>query len=400
MFHAPVGSPPLAGLRVLHVVLNDFAPDVRVLKEAASLVEAGADVTLFALWDGQRPREETVDGIVVRRFALAFRSVKGAKWALLAKYLDCLRQMRAAAIAHKPDVIHVHDLSALPIGWMVAGALGCRFIYDSHELWADSTHNSIVPGWVFARVAAAERAMARRADRVITVSDGIADVLARSMGIARPLVVRNVPPASADAGRLRSGVLRQALGLPEDAFVFLYVGGVMGNRGVDLLLDAFAALDRPDAHLVFLGTRAMPPGLGGGLSQAAGSRVHFQPPVPFKDVAVWASDGDVGIHPIRDSSLSHRLCLPNKLFEYIQARLPVIVTDLPEMGRFVRDYGLGRLFPDGDGAALRDAMAAMMDDRGTLAAMRRGSEEAAATLVWENERQRVIDLYQALVAHA
>ena len=109
----------------------------------------------------------------------------------------------------------------------------------------------------------------------------------------------------------------------------------------------------------------------------------------------YTAQADVGISLLEDSCENHRLALPNKLFEYVAARLPVVVSDLPEAARLVEEWQIGWRANPGDPAsvasALQTALARREDD-----GLRRRLERASSELTWAREKLRLLDLYERL----
>jgi glycosyltransferase involved in cell wall biosynthesis len=237
--------------------------------------------------------------------------------------------------------------------------------------------------------------MARDASKVITVSDGIALEMAQRLKIDSPLVVRNVPERVKVNDRID---LRRILGIPNEGIIIIYIGGILANRGVETFIEAFSSLEREDVYLVFLGAECLPLWINLDISENVLNRIKFHPPIPPRDVVAAAASADIGIHAIRDTSLSHRYCLPNKLFEYIQAGLAVIVTDLPEMSAMVMSYGVGKVFPDGDESALTEVIESLCGDSVLMDKMKLASRNAKEDLCWEKEQDRLLRMYNALFA--
>ena len=86
-------------------------------------------------------------------------------------------------------------------------------------------------------------------------------------------------------------------------------------------------------------------------------RVVLAPPVPTGEVVRWAAGADVGLALIQNVSLSYFLSLPNKLFEYVAAGLPVVASDFPDLRRVVEERGLGTVCRPDDPAAIARAIA-------------------------------------------
>ncbi len=415
------------------VVYNPFRNDARVLKEARTLADAGHDVRVIAALDAAMPAREERDGFrVVRvdrdplptklarhaargRSSTAGRATPGeAPPPLVApdRHGALLRLVRRTHIAwdhakflrlayrdlrrEPADVIVAHDLDTLPAAIHAKRRIGGRVLYDSHELFIERQFTTPPqtriwrPGW-----RAIERRLIRRADRVITVSPAIAAELASRYGIPEPDVIMNVPDRRRAPEEPRD--LRGHLGLAADSTLVLYLGGILPHRGVDATVRSLAL--RPGDELVLLGPAA--PGEVDLLREVAreagvGRRVHVLPPVPSDEVVAWAAGADVGVCLIENIGLSYFHSLPNKLFEYFGAGVPVITSDFPTMGTVVRDAGAGVTCDPRDPAAIAAAIHAVVDDPARHAALRERALAASGRYTWEVEGARYLDLVEAL----
>lgn len=301
-----------------------------------------------------------------------------------------------AAVEWRPDVVHAHDLNTLPAAARVARRLGARLVYDSHELWRHrNRHGELRPVGRMVD-AVMERSLVRRADAVITVSPSIADWMARHYRLARrPWVVRNIPSRRGQDCRPPETSLRA---LPDlgDKRLLLYTGRITGARGLEEAVEALPLLP-DDVVLVMLGYGDAT-FLGGLLErvEALGvqERVRVVPAVEPDQVATVAAEADVALVAIQPNCLSYRFSLPNKLFEAVQAGLPVAATDLPDIGALVREHGLGTLFAPSDPRALA---AAVLEVMANGSRMRAAVRTAGLELCWERERERLLELYRELV---
>jgi glycosyltransferase involved in cell wall biosynthesis len=363
--------------------------DTRVRREAATLAAAGHRVTVVHLPPpgeaGERdglPFELRAATLGRGRRHLPHAARLGAEAARLA----------ARASATQPDVVHAHDAAMLLPGLLAARRSGAKLVYDSHELATGVPYRR--GAWP-AVVATAERIGTPRADATIAVSDGIARRLSERYRLRRPpAVIRNVPDLP-PPGALRALELRRELGIG-DAPLVIHQGAVAAGRGCEALLRALALL--PDAHLLFLGARGPYAERLRDAAQEHGvaARTHLLAPVPPAALLSHTSQADVGVSLLEDSCENHRLALPNKLFEYVAAGLPVVVSDLPEAARLVRERGIGWCADPGDSesvaGALRQALAPL--DDGIWARLAR----AASELCWREERERLLAVYDELAA--
>jgi glycosyltransferase involved in cell wall biosynthesis len=375
-------------MRICMLLHKGVAHDTRVRREAAALAAAGHEVTVVHLppASGEPEPAELPFGLAPAtlrhgRQRLPHAVRLGAEAGKLA--------LRAASL--RPDAVHAHDAAMLLPGLLAARRCGARLIYDSHELATGVPYRR--GAWP-AVVATAERLGAPRADAVIAVSDGIAAKLNDRYRLRRPpTVIRNVPDLP-PPGAAPVPDLRRELGIG-DAPLVIHQGAVAAGRGCQTLLRALGLL--PGTHLLFLGAEGT---YAEHLRASAGecdvlTRTHLLGPVRPEELLSLTAQAGVGVSLLEDSCENHRLALPNKLFEYVAAGLPVVVSDLPEARRLVRERGIGWCADPSDtesvAAALRMALA-RQDDPGLKERLAR----AAAELSWGREKQRLLTLYEEL----
>ncbi|MDB4694430.1 glycosyltransferase [Flavobacteriales bacterium] len=380
-------------MRIANVVLNDFTRDNRVLKVSATLSTEGHDVTVVALHKPGLPkRERQADSFDVRRIRLVMptRVFRGA--------LKLVELAIKIALGYRRfDAWHCNDAEAFVIGLLAKlSRPGLRLIYDCHEFESERNGKSRrylrAVGWL-------ERRFIRFADEVIVVSPSIADAYMEryhSHGLDGVQLLRNVPH-KIDAGTVKvgtpgNGKLRQAFGLGSNDFIALYQGAFTINRGIEELLAMTGNLKGSRIHLVFMGYGM----LQGAIEEAASSsaNVHFQPAVPYEEMLQYTKDADVGLVSVRPICLSYLYCLPNKLFECIQAGVPVLVNDLPDCVALIRMYGIGRVVEGDEPQAWLEALMAMEGETPSFKAqVQDGLARAQSQLNWEREQHVLMDVY-------
>jgi glycosyltransferase involved in cell wall biosynthesis len=373
-------------MHVCMLLHKSVAYDTRVLREANALVGGGHEVTVVHLPPPGSDGE--LEGLPFELKAATLpRGRRRLPHAVrLAAEAARLAQRGASA---RPDAVHAHDAAMLLPGLLAARRSGAKLVYDSHELATGVPYRG--RSWA-AVVTAIERLGAPRADGVITVSDGIAAELKRRYRLARaPTVVRNVPDLPPPGARPAPD-LREQLAIGDSPLV-LHQGALAAGRGGETLLRAVAMLD--GVHLLFLGATGPYAERLRASAAAAGiaARTHMLPPVPPEGLLSYTAQADVGVSLLEDDCDNHRMALPNKLFEYVAAGLPVVVADLPEAATLVRERGIGWCAdpadPESVASALRSALAARGD-----AGLRRRLAAARRDLRWEPESRRLLDLYE------
>jgi glycosyltransferase involved in cell wall biosynthesis len=366
---APGGWPKAAGLLVLGVALAPFV----ALGLLRHVLGRGLD----------RPASRT--GIALAARWLAIRTA----WA-----------REASRAAGQADVYHGHDLTGLPAAIGAQSRWGGRLVYDSHELFLEA---GVVAGGGLSRRAMRwlEGRWVRQADAVITVNESIATELKRRYRPRRLIVIHNVPPLWI-APDVRPDLLRQAAGIPADAFIALYHGGFQVNRGLDQIADAILEAGLERVELVFLGHGPLRDHLTDLAGQARfGGRLHVLDSVPPAELLPWVASADVGLALTQPSTLNNRLSSPNKMFETIATGTPIVMSDFPEMRRVIRDDPagpLGALCDPTDPAAIGRAIRSIVDlsqaERDALHA--RCLRAARERWNWELESTGLLDLYASL----
>jgi glycosyltransferase involved in cell wall biosynthesis len=376
-------------MRVTMLLHKSVEHDARVRREARALAEAGHEVTVVHLPRGDdRPGEAASEG-----YELV--SANPGDWAerLPGGPRRAVTVARIARLGRgaDPDVVHAHDAAMLAPGWTAARGAGVRLLYDSHELATGVPYHS--GSWAVL-VRSVERLFVPRCAAVITVSDGIAERLRERYDLERlPTVVRNIPDLPPPRPEAVAD-LRAELSLGDEPLA-IHHGAVAVDRGGENLIRSLAHLDR--GHLLFLGASGpyaeRLKGLAAGLGLS--SRVHMRPPAPLSTLLSYTAQVDAGVTLLEDTCLNHRLALPNKVFEYIAAGIPVVASDLPELRRMIDSYGVGFTVDAADpksiASGLRSAFAARAE-----AALRDRLTRAGQQLTWSRERERLLALYERL----
>ena len=397
---SPLWGPRWMGLRVAHEVARIRLVSRRARWRVQWLINVGYR-TAWKEWDKRKQTSAllaTTRGTLpeVEDYATSFGRV-----------LDGLA----------PDVIHAHHPLVLSTAMRAArrrraAGFDCQVVYDARENFAGippAEQGNVRRHTVLVRE---EARHIRDASAVITVSDPIADVLRDRYSLAeRPSVILNVPvngvdrsPAEEAGGPFgpahprpsRSTVrtvrtVREAAAVDADTPLLVYSGAVSRARGINDLVEAMAHL--PGVHLALVTVPFPHPQVPALLQRAAelgvADRIHPLPPVGQDELLAYLAGADVAVHPMPGGSPNHDQALPNKLFEYLHAGLPLVVTDAKLMAAFVRENSLGEVFRSGDAVELATAVRRALEP----GRPRRSRAELAAHYSWQAQEPAIAALY-------
>src|SRR2546425_1598221 len=416
------GKLPSLPCKVCIHVLREAHNDVRAMRAATALVKAGFSVCIVDVEaergkDGGRTeassrpytplREENIGDVCMKHIIIPgwHTSRRFEPWffviAVQTFFLSllCLLQTQA-------DVYHASELTALPAACIAA--LLCRkpLIFEAYELHLPLPETSVSfwrpLGGLLIRLLAV---ILPRCAGVITVSSPIVEEIHKRYRVPEVTLIRNVPVRQVVQ---KSNRLRQFLGLSPNVRIALYQGTLHAGRGLDRLVRAATYL-APDIVIVMMGTgpREIVSQLEALIdSEGVADRIKIIPPVPYTELLVWTASADLGLYVLPlDYSLSIRLSLANKLFEYLMAGLPVLTSDLDAAVEVIKTYDVGQIVPcgrDKSGPYPSDigaAINAMLADPAALARMRNNALEAARNeFNWGKESQKLIHLYEKILS--
>ena len=376
--------------RVILIVLNNFKNDSRVLKEAISLQNAGFDVQVVALHEAGLKEFETIKNIPVYRIKLKSRNWSKNKAVQLLKYLEFL--YRVSKEFKDVDIVHCNDLNALPAGILIkVFHKDTKIVYDAHEYEINDKPNQ--SRWSIRLKYLLEKILIKYAKRVITVSDSIASEYVKLYGIKKPALVLNTPPYTIIE---KKDFFRENLGIGKEKRIFLYQGALSYGRGVEILLETFKFLEREKVHqpcIVFMGYGPLEDLIKEASRKYA--NIYFHEAVDPDILLDFTSSADCGISMIEDSCLSYRYSLPNKLFEYIMAEIPVIVSNLPEMKRLVIEHKIGVVAKENSIEAIKEAIKDVL--KFNRVQLQENIQRVKKIYNWEKQERILQKLYKELL---
>lgn len=373
--------------------------DMRIMRDAIALVKEGFSVIIIDReTDPTEPAEEDINGIHFKHIFMPrlvvsprFKPWFPVKLPLIILY-STIELMKVQA-----DIYHAHVETALLACYIAAMVRRKPFIVDTPELTLSDPHVMRWP-WLKAPVVRIVKHIVSSCAGYITASPLYARELSKQYGAKKITVIQNVPFYQRVS---RSDRLQKYLGLSSDIRIALYQGGIQPNRSLDLLVHAASFL-KPGIVIVMMGpevktTREQLEDLI--ISKGVTDRVKIIPSVPYEELLSWTASADIGLTIFQpDYSRSIQLCLPNKLFEYLMAGLPVLSTQLDAVAEVIKTYDVGMLLPSLTPADIGATINAMLADTASLTRMCNNALEASSSAFhWEKESLKLIHLYHNIL---
>ena len=367
-------------MRICFLILNSFDVDSRARLICQDILDAGFDLDIIATVGGK------------------MQSFGKAKIHRIAQPVWPIGQMRfiwyslkAATLARnlKADVYHAVDLDTLWMACAAAKKTGGRIVYESRELYTEqlSLYKRHIPKSFWGML---ENKLIKKIDAVVTVSESIADELARRYGISKPEVVMNVAGTTPKDERVD---FRRAYGI-DSKFLLLFQGVLRPGQGINRVLRAIVSL--PNVAFVVVGDGPDKPEIEKQVRELGlESRVIFTGAVSPDKLAGYTAGADAGVMLIEPLALNSYLALPQKLFQYISAGVPPIVSNLPELRRTVDENNLGLVL--GETSTEKDTKAIDEFLQNSLGQAKKACHIAGKKFRWEIEGRKLIEIYKRLI---
>lgn len=382
-------------MRLVKIVPNDFRNASRDVRELEVAQRAGYAVAVVCKLNPALPSQSSTSS-----FPLHPLTTRPVAWlpAGVNRLLSLFTWAKEVRGLH-PDVISCHDIDCLLIGWI--SLWRCqrrpRLIYDSHEYeYGRNTRRSALAREC---VRLEERFLMRQCAHTLVVNLSIAKMLRNLHHLRqRPVVVRNMPhrwELDQEAIAQQRSRLIASKGWDSSVHILLYHGGVTSGRGIETAIAALPHLDKAMLLVLGDGGEAYLASLRQlALQHKVQERVLFHEAVPYEELPQWVGVADVELCLIQNVCTSYYYSLPNKLFESIQALVPVVGSDFPEIRAIVQHYGVGEVCDPADAGAVAQAVGRLLDE----AQPRRREALLAAKekLCWERESVILEQMYRSL----
>jgi len=259
---------------------------------------------------------------------------------------------------------------------------GAKLVYDTHELETESNGLNGLRKWITKKV---ERVLIRKADHCVFVGQAIEDWYVREYGLVNTTVLYNCPR---EIEVQQSHYFRDTFMIPNGKRIFLYQGLLSEGRGISIVVEAFSAL-KDRAVLIIMGYGPLEDWIVEQTNKY--DNIHFHPAVPPDKLLEYTCATDFGLSVIEGTSMSYEYCMPNKLFEYVMAMKPVLVSPNKEQRDFVERYKVGEVASDFSIEAIQKAALRLMDKSPDNYEI--SIKQARHEYNWENQEKKLRDIF-------
>lgn len=360
--------------KIIVSVTNDLITDNRVHKVCTTLTKMGFYVLLVGRVLPQSPSLNERE-YQCKRMHLFFKS--GPLF-----YAEYNFRLFFLLMFSRFDLLLANDLDTLAANFLTSKIKQKPLIYDSHEYFTEVpeliNRPRIQAIWGFL-----ESKIVPKLKYAYTVCSSISNIYTEKYAVDFK-VVRNVPS--------QNFVPLEATKTNDADKIVLYQGAVNIGRGLKQAILAMQSLDR--TKLIIAGDGDIKSELENlVVVNSLQGKVEFAGRLPFDKLAELTATADLGLSIEEDLGLNYRFALPNKLFDYIQANVPLLITDLPEMHAIVQKYKIGEITTSLEPEVLAQKIKTCLNDSVKRKTWKENLKVAAKELVWEREEEVLIDIF-------
>lgn len=371
--------------RVIFSVINDIVFDQRVNRVAGTLLQEGAEILVI----GRQLRNSMSCNHLpypVRRFRMIFN-----KGPFLYAFFNI--RLFLYLLFRKVDILVANDLDTLLANYLVSRIRKVTLIYDSHEYFTGVPEIQNRPfvrkvwqtieKWIFPKL-----------EHIYTVNQSIARIYEEKYNV-NVGIVRNVSCKWNRSGNCS----RNQLGLPANRFIVILQGsGINIDRGAEEAVLSMQYLD--NTILMIIGDGDIVKNLKQMVSeQGLQSKVMFMEKVPYNILMNFTCAADVGITLDKDTNLNYKYSLPNKLFDYIQAGVPVLASKVVEVENIIKSYNIGDIIDNHNPEHIASKLKNMFSDMDRMQLWKKNLHIAGEELCWENEQGKIIEIFRKAGLH-
>lgn len=370
-------------LTVCMLVTNSLKKDPRVQREARAAHEAGLSVIVIGQEDQHFDKvflksiPYKVDIIILGKTLLNTTNFFLRAIRMPYRFLSFVFK----TASYSPAVIHCNDLNTLLQGWLASKLCGAKVVYDSHEV------NTPIGEKALSKKESSdvrrENFLIRKVSKVVSVSNAAAQLIGDYYGI-KPLVVTNcsyrVPiDYTKEKDNKYFNVLYHGIISPDRGYEEFVLAGKYISDNVKLIIRGYGPTEAILKNLV--------------AENLLENKVQLVPPVEIKDLIPTASISHVGVVLTKPVNPNYKYTVGNKVFEYINAGLPVILSNVPEHQYLIKKFNFGIIVDEVTPENISTAINELAQNKAKYKFLRENAISTSKIMCWENESKKLIELY-------
>lgn len=388
-------------MNILMILDFEFPPDIRVENEISALTLAGHNVHLACTTRRNLPAEERRGKAVIHRKAMSTFIYKSSVGCLkFPFYFNYWRRYIFNLLKYeKFDAIHVHDLPLSKIGAEVKRKYNIPLIIDLHENWPALLKYASHTQTIIGRLVSSneqwiryEKKMLHEADLIITIVEEARDRIA-SLGIEteKLCIVSNTADTESIPDYKRKRI--------NNDFILFYGGGINRHRGLQVVFEAIKMLEDRNIKigLQIAGSGSYKETLEKqAVSLGIESNVLFFGQKPFNEMLKLLAEADAAIIPHLRTE-NNDASSPNKLYQYMYLKIPVISSDCISLKRIIGETDAGFVYRNDSPADLASLLEKLYCDRQLLEEKGLNGRKAVLSKYnWNSDKERLVNAYSLI----
>ncbi len=371
--------------RVFISVTSDLVTDQRVRRAATALNEAGYEVVVV----GRQLKKSSAlaeKGYQIVRFRLWFE--RGVLF-----YMTYNLRLFFFLLFKKVDILLSNDLDTLLPNYLISKIKFIPLVYDSHEYFTEVPEIQHRP-FVKTTWQTIEKLIVPKLKYAYTVNNSIAKLYFDKYHINFD-VIRNVP-IKIPINTVSKQELRKELQLPKDSFIVILQGaGINIDRGAEEAVQSMKHLN--DVLLLIVGDGDVVSALKQTVKdEKLEDKVHFYPKQAMHELMRYTQAADLGLTLDKDTNLNYKFSLPNKIFDYIQAGIPILASNLLEIKNVIETYQIGEIILDHTPATIAKAVEEIKINSFQTTTWRNNLQRAQQELNWSHEKEKLLALFHKI----
>ena len=359
-------------------VINDLVTDNRVNKTCMALIECGYDVTLVGR---KLSNSLPIPNWTFKTIRLKMIFKKGPAFYFFFNF-----RLFFVGLINKTDLFYANDLDTLAPMFLLSKLKKKPLIYDSHELFCE------VPELKASRIKKSiwqklEGYIIPKLKTCITVNDSIAKIYEAKYNVPF-YIIRNI----SDFDQSFIPKSRAQLSLPEDKKIILLQGaGINVDRGAEELIDAMEFVQNAVLYIIGSGD------VWENLKQKVLFNKNIQNKVvlinklPKSELINYTFNADIGLSIDKNTNLNYLYSLPNKIFDYIQAEIPILASRLPEIENIILQYKIGDFIDDHNPKTIANKLNEMLYSQ-QLSSYKKYLAIAKKEITWKSEKEKLLTI--------